>query len=88
MHIISPGTVKKPAPTLISRIWSGMSQTALYALSKRIWKDFVIQIKAGIFPSEAIIVEDGKRASDSVIFFHFMVFFYHGKQFLPSVAIP
>jgi hypothetical protein len=62
MHIISPGTVKKPAPTLISRIWSGMSQTALYALSKRIWKDFVIQIKAGIFPIEAIIVEDGKSS--------------------------
>ena len=33
---------------------------SIYALSKRIWKDFVIQIKAGILPSEAIIVEDGK----------------------------
>ena len=27
------------------------------ALSKRIWKDFVIQIKAGVLPDEVIIVE-------------------------------
>jgi len=34
--------------------------SALYALSKMIWKDFVIQIKAGILPGEVIIVKHGK----------------------------
>ena len=37
-----------------------MGMISIYALSKRIWKDFVIQIKAGIFPGEEIIVEDAR----------------------------
>jgi len=37
--------------------------SALYALSKMIWKDFVIQIKAGILPGEVIIVKHGKLAA-------------------------
>jgi hypothetical protein len=32
-----------------------------------IWKDFVIQIKAGILPGEVIIVEHGKQCASTTI---------------------
>jgi hypothetical protein len=46
--------------------------SALYTLPTRIWKHFVIQTKAGIFPGEAIIVEQTKIAAlPSTISDHF-----------------
>ena len=42
--------------------WAKVSGTALYKLSKRISKHFVIQIKVGIFPGQGIIIEHGKMS--------------------------
>jgi hypothetical protein len=47
--------------SMISVNWN-LKISALCTLPTRIWKHFVIQTKAGIFPGEAIIVEHGKLA--------------------------
>jgi hypothetical protein len=48
--------------SMISVNWN-LKISALCTLPTRIWKHFVIQTKAGIFPGEAIIVEHGKQSS-------------------------